>query len=594
MGARLLRRWIQQPLLDLEAIHDRLDAVAELNPPVPEEGQEPGQPRPRAFLRADLRRLLGGLYDMERLVGRIGFGAANARDLAALRRTLKQIPLIKRRLEAAHSARLTALNGHLDALHDVAALIGEALVDDPPILLREGGLIRAGYHEELGRLRRSAAEGRDWLAGYEARERERTGIPNLRVRYNQVFGFFVEVPRSKSGEVPPEYERRATISHAERFVTPELRVREADILAAEERANELEYELFVQLRGQVAAHTERLQRSARVLAELDVLAALAETAARHGYTRPLVDASLAIEIEEGRHPVVEQTMPGGVRFIPNDTALDGDGRRWLLVLTGPNMSGKSVYIRQVALIALMAHMGSFVPARRARVGLVDRIFVRAGASDDIAQGRSTFLVEMNETASILRQASPRSLVVLDEVGRGTSTYDGMALAWAVGEDLHDRVGARTLFATHFHELTALADELQGARNASLAVKEEGHEVVFLYRLVDQGADRSYGVQVARLAGVPEHVVERARQVMARLEAAGQPRSYQTSELINTSEVSVQEGASLYTAQPRPVPVDDEVMWMVARRLFALDIANLTPVQALVVLNELQQVLRGRD
>jgi len=593
MGARLMRRWIQQPLLDLRQIHERLDAVEELVSWPP--GRSPSPPAPPApFLRADLRDLLNGLYDMERLVGRIGIGSANARDLAALHRTLKQIPSIKCLLDGVQSACLQTLNEDLDELHDVATLIERALVDDPPILLREGGLIRADYHDELSRLRQAAVEGRGWLAAYEAQERERTGIPKLRVRYNQVFGFFLEAPRSKSDQVPPEYERRATISHAERFSTPVLRAREAHILLAEERANELEYELFVELRGQVAGHADRLGRAARVLAELDVLAALAEGAAQYGYTRPVVDEGAAIQIEEGRHPVVERMVPEGTRFVPNNTALDAENQR-LLVITGPNMSGKTVYIRQVALIVLMAHMGSFVPARLARVGLVDRIFVRAGATDDIAQGRSTFLVEMSEIAYILRHATSRSLIVLDEVGRGTSTYDGMALAWAVGEDMHNRIGARTLFATHFHELTALADELGEARNASLAVKEQGHEVIFLYRLVEEGADRSYGIQVARLAGVPDHVIRRAREVMGRLEVSRQPRKRdsegQPTRMLQEIGLPYPVGG---IQEPLLIPADDQAIWMVLRELFGLDIANLTPVQALVVLNELQQQLRGRD
>jgi DNA mismatch repair protein MutS len=604
MGARLLRRWIQQPLLDLERIHERLDALEELSPhptnhplsppTFPGEGKGDRRAGKGLFLRADLRDLLSDVYDMERLVGRIGFGTANARDLAALRQTLKQIPAIKRLLSTARSPRLRTLNEDLDELQDVAARIGEVLVDEPPILLREGGLIRAGFHDGLNRLRRAAAEGRDWLTAYETQERERTGISSLRVRYNQVFGFFVEVPRSKSGLVPPEYERRATISHAERFVTPALHAREAEILAAEERANELEYELFVALRQQVASQTERLQRSARVLAELDVLAALAEVAARQGYSRPEVDEGSTIEIKEGRHPVVEGMLPPETRFIPNDTMLDADDQRFL-VITGPNMSGKSVYIRQVALIVLMAQMGSFVPARSARIGVVDRVFVRAGASDDIARGRSTFLVEMSETAYILRHATCRSLVVLDEVGRGTSTYDGMALAWAVGEDLHDRIASRTLFATHFHELTALADQMEGARNASLAIKEQGHEVVFLYRLVEEGADRSYGVQVARLAGIPDHVIERAREMMGRLEAPGKLQAkasqVEPTQVLQEIELPYLAGAG---QEPLLVPKDHQALWLVIRQLFGLDIANLTPVQALVVLNELQQQLRGED
>ena len=577
MGARLLRRWVLQPLVDLDRIRERLEAVGELTA----DGADRADRGARVFLRVDLRRLLDGVHDVERLVGRVGFGTANARDLAALRRALERIPRIKRVLAKARSARLRALNEQLDELRDVAALIGRALVDAPPYLLREGGLIRAGYSPELDRLRQVAAEGRDWLAAYEAQERERTGIPTLRVRYNQVFGFFVEVPRSKAHLVPPEYERKATITHAERFTTPELKAREAEILAAEDRANELEYELFVELRRQVAAHIDRLQRAARVLAELDVLTTLAEVAARHGYTRPVVDDSTVIEIREGRHPVVERMLPDGVRFVPNDTLIDGDERR-LLVITGPNMSGKSVYIRQVALIVLMAQMGSFVPAASARIGRVDRIFVRAGASDDIAQGRSTFLVEMSETAYILRHATERSLVVLDEVGRGTSTYDGMGLAWAVGEELHDRIGARTLFATHFHELTGLADRLAGAHNVCMAVREREGDVVFLYRLVEGSIDQSYGIHVARLAGIPDHVVERAREVMAWLEGAKGKGEHREIEAVYP--VSRERGGLL-------LPVDDEAVWEVIQEIFGLDIGNLTPVQALVLLNELQQRLR---
>jgi len=410
MGARLLRRWIQQPLLELELIQARLDAVEELcsqpaASPVPSprpwgEREEQGRRKePGGLLRADLRRLLDGVHDVERLVGRVGFGTANARDLVALRGALERIPRIKRILRKTHSPHLQALDSNLsaDELGTVAALITQALVETPPTLLKEGGLIRPGYHAELDQLRQVAAEGRDWLATYEAQERERTGIPTLRVRYNQVFGFFIEVPRSKADRVLPNYERRATITHAERFITPELKAREAEILSAEDRANELEYNLFVDLRQRVAAYTDHLQRAARALAEVDVLATLAEVAAHNNYTRPIVDDSDVIEIKDGRHPVVEQTMPDGIRFVPNDTRLDEAEQR-LLVITGPNMSGKSVYIRQVALIALMAQMGSFVPATSARVGLVDRIFVRAGATDDIAQGRSTFLVEMGETA----------------------------------------------------------------------------------------------------------------------------------------------------------------------------------------------------
>jgi DNA mismatch repair protein MutS len=583
MGARLLRRWLHQPLLNLERIHARLDAVQELvsAPPVEGSGEGTG-----LFLRADLRKLLDGVYDVERLVGRVGFGNANARDLVALRRSLVRIPRIKGLLASAHSACLRALDRDVDDLSDVAALIGKALVEHPPILIREGGLIRPGYRDDLDALRHSAAEGRDWLAAYEAAERERLGIPNLRIKYNQVFGFFIEVTKSHLGKVPPEYERRATVRSAERFVTPELQAREVEILAAEDRADDLEYDLFVELRRRVAAEADRLLAAARILAELDALSTLAEMAARNGYVRPQVDGGDTIDIREGRHPVVAETLPGDEPFVPNDTCLSAGER--LLIITGPNMAGKSVLVRQVALIVLMAQMGSFVPAASARIGLADRIFTRVGASDDIAQGRSTFLVEMNEVAHILAHATPRSLVILDEVGRGTSTYDGMSLAWAVATDLHDRARARTLFATHYHELTELPAHLVAARNHNLAVVERDGQVIFLRRLVPGSSDRSYGLHVARLAGVPEPVVNHAEQVMARLiqgTRSGEPGIRDGGQAVRVVR-EVSEGLL--------IPGDDEAVWQVVRALYSLDIANLTPIQALVILNDWQARLRGGE
>jgi len=564
MGARLLKRWITRPLLDPEAIKARLEAVENL---VQDH-----------FLRSDLRNLLDGLYDVERLVGRIGFGSANARDLVGLRRSLERIPPIKEALGRAQAPLLKELNQALDPLQDVANLIRNALVDNPPILVKEGGLIRPGYNKELDSLRREVASGKAWLAEYEAKERERTGIKNLRIRYNEVFGFFIEVTKSYLHLVPPHYERKATISGAERFVTSELKAKENEILAAQDKAKELEYELFVRLRREVASRIDRLQQAGRILAQLDVLCSLAEAAARYGYTKPIVDESTVINIKEGRHPVVERMMPEGEPFVPNDSFLEGDGDR-LLVITGPNMSGKSVYVRQVALITLMAQMGSFVPAREARIGLVDKIFTRIGATDEIARGRSTFLVEMEETAHILQNATPRSLIILDEVGRGTSTYDGMSIAWAVAEYIHNRIGARTLFATHYHELTELEEHLEGAKNYSLAVAEEGGKIIFLRRVVRGGAEKSYGVQVAKLAGLPEEVTERAMEILEKAEKSYAPQP------LTLREVTPKPDSLL-------IPTNDQAIWEVVREIFRVDIANMTPVQALILLNELQRKLKG--
>jgi DNA mismatch repair protein MutS len=560
MGARLLKRWIQQPLLDLAQIQARLDAVEELH-------QD-------AFLREDLRKSLDGLYDVERLVGRIGFGNAIARDLIALKHTLTRLPHIKTRLAQAKSARLCELEQALDELHDVAHLIDHALVDNPPILIREGGLIKRGYDPALDELREQTARGKQWLDDLEARERQRTGIKSLRVRYNEVLGFFIEVPRSAARLVPQDYERRATITHAERYVTPELKAQETRILAAEDRAKDLEYDLFVRLRRGVAEHAARLQAAARTLAHVDALAALAEAAARYHYVKPIVDDGDALEIREGRHPVVERFLRDE-SFVPNDVRLDGDAQR-VIILTGPNMSGKSVFVRQAALIVLMAHIGSFVPARFARVGLIDRIFTRIGASDDIAQGRSTFLVEMSEASAILRHATPRSLVVLDEVGRGTSTYDGLSLAWAIAEELHDIVGAKTLFATHYHELTRLAEVPAAAiKNYTMAVSEQGHEVVFLRQVVAGSTEKSFGIHVARLAGLPARVIDRAEQVLQGLE-----------------EREREEGETAIVRQERAVYQARIDVWRsVLQQLMAVDIANLTPLQALNILNEMQAQAR---
>lgn len=620
MGARLLKRWIHQPLLDLDAIHARQDAVAELHAD--------------AFLRADLRQLLDGLYDVERLVGRIGFGTANARDLIGLKRALLRLPRIKTRLNNIISSHLRTLNAELDPLDDVLRLIDRALVEDPPILIREGGLIKEGFDPTLDELRDGAAQGRAWLAHLESAERERTGIKNLRVRYNEVFGFFLEAPRRDAHLIPAHYERRATISHAERYVTPELKKHEAQLLSTQDRAHDLEYELFTRLRREVASHSSRLQTAARILAQVDALGALAEAAARYNYVRPTVDDGDRVDIREGRHPIVERFLHDGEFFVPNDVQLDRDACR-IIILTGPNMSGKSVFIRQVALIVLMAQLGSFVPAASAHIGLADRIFTRVGASDDIAGGRSTFLVEMSETSHILHHATPRSLIVLDEVGRGTSTYDGISLAWAIAEELHNVVGAKTLFATHYHELTGLAaaptiaDRGAAVRNFTLAVEERDNTVVFLRQVIPGGAEKSFGIHVARLAGLPERVVARAAHVLSDLEADrafGNPEHSPTQPTApdsrapsdrepardpaehhaDESPVPYTTSAPAPSVSPSPVlatassdsatapgsSLIPHTSSLVLLALSSADIANLTPLQALNLLNDLQQKLQA--
>ncbi|NPA91146.1 MAG: DNA mismatch repair protein MutS [Chloroflexi bacterium] len=586
MGARLLRRWILQPLLRVDAIQARQDAVENFVQDT--------------FLREDVRTLLDGVYDVERLVGRVGFGTANARDLVALRKSLARLPQLKATLERAQAPRLRTLWETLDLCADVVDLLQRALVENPPILVREGGLIREGFHQELDALRARARESKEWLAQLEIRERERTGIPNLRVRYNQVFGFFIEVPKSKSHLVPEEYERRATTTHTERYISPELKAKEAEILATEDRIKELEYDLFTRVRGHVAAQAARLRGVARLLAELDVLSTLAHVAAERNYVRPRVDESGRIHIREGRHPVVERLLPPEEPFVPNDVDMDQEERR-LLIVTGPNMAGKSVFIRQVALITLMAHMGSFVPAREAHIGLVDRIFARVGASDDIAHGRSTFLVEMSETAHILRHATARSLIVLDEVGRGTSTYDGISIAWAVAEDLHDIIQARTLFATHYHELTRLAEHLPAVANVTLAVVERGHEVVFLRQVVPGVAEKSFGVHVARMAGLPERIVRRAEALLARLEQ--EPRTPLLRREVAEERADYRVAVAKSPARQEAGRAEDNgsspspngqphLLRRVAETILQQDLVNTTPLEALILLHQLQKELRG--
>ncbi|PZN07114.1 MAG: DNA mismatch repair protein MutS, partial [Bacillota bacterium] len=479
------------------------------------------------FLRDGLRRLLDGVHDLPRLIARVGYQQANARDLLALARSLERLRPIGELLDGVEAGRLAALRQALPDLDDLTDLLRRALVDEPPVTTTEGGLIRDGYDPRVDELRLAMREGRRWIASLEASERERTGIKSLKVGFNKVFGYYIEVTRANRHLVPDDYERRQTLANAERYVTPALKEMEAKVLGAEERLAALEHELFCQLRDEVARRIPAIQTAAEVLAELDALASLAEVAARYDYVRPRLADDRRLRIRAGRHPVLDRTLAG--RFVPNDVNLDGERERVMLI-TGPNMAGKSTFMRQVALIVIMAQMGSFVPAEEAEIGLVDRIFCRVGASDDLASGQSTFMVEVAETALAVHNATPRSLILLDEIGRGTSTFDGIAIARAVIEFIHDRIGARTLVSTHYHELTALAATRPGIRNYHARVAEEGDEIRFLWRIVPGGADRSYGINVARLAGLPVEIIERAKEILAELDRTARPRQLSLADL----------------------------------------------------------------
>jgi len=555
MGARLLRQWLLRPLLDPAAIGERQDAVAALV-------TEPAR-------RARLRALLRPVGDLERLTSRAALGQAHARDLVGLRACLAPLGELREACRGLEASLLAAAADLAD-LESLRALLEAALVDEPPLTLHDGRIIRETWNEALRAIVRDASAARDWIAGLEERERVRTGIPSLRVRFNRVFGYGIEVTHAHAARVPPEYIRRQTLTGAERYVTTELREYEAKVLGADERRRRLEYELFEEVRRQVGGQAAELLTTARALARLDALASLAEVAHARGHVRPVVECGDGLSIVDGRHPVLEAHP--GVVVTPNDVAQDG--RAPIVILTGPNMSGKSVYLRQTAHIVILAQMGAFVPAREARIGVIDRIFTRVGAQDNLARGQSTFRVEMIETATILNNVTPRSLVLLDEVGRGTSTFDGLAIAWAVVEALHERGrGAKVLFATHFHELTRLAGRLPGVRNFHVAVREWNDEIIFLHKVEPGATDRSYGIQVARLAGLPPEVIARAKALLAELEEAGQGRA--------DARDAVQLGL-FAPAAPDPIVTE----------LAMLDLAHLTPLEALNLLHKWQQLTVG--
>ena len=577
MGARMLRSYIEQPLLEQELITQRLDAVEELFE--------------REVTREELREYLNPVYDLERLISRISYRSANPRDLIAFASSLEMVPPIRSILNEVSAPLLVKLRDELDELKDISGLIRSAISDDPPMVIREGGFIREGYNEQVDRLRASKTDGKSWLAELEAQEREKTGIKNLRIRYNKVFGYYLEVTNSYKDLVPDYYTRKQTLTNAERYITPRLKELEDLILGAEDKLASLEYALFVEVRDTIADNIVRIQRTASALAGLDVIASLSYTARRNRYVRPEIAGHGLIEIKAGRHPVVEKMIRSD-QFIPNDTLLD-TGKNRIAVITGPNMAGKSTYMRQVALIVLMAQMGSFVPAQSARIALADRIFTRVGASDDLASGQSTFMVEMTEVANILRSATRNSLLILDEIGRGTSTFDGLSIAWSVIEHVADPkiIGARTLFATHYHELTELEGKIDGVNNYCIAVKEQGEDIVFLRRIVRGGADRSYGIQVASLAGVPDSVIRRAKELLGELTDADITEKIGTiaGEKKNRKKPSKADRLDLDQISLFDAVKDEDVL----KELEQLDISNMTPLEGLNTLYRLQSRLKNR-
>ncbi len=562
MGARRLRSFLEQPLLDKEEILARQEAVEELNGAIID--------------REELREYLGPIYDLERLIGRLAFGSASPRDLIALKLSLRMIPPIKSVLGLKHSARLTQLNGALDPLEDMTDLLERAIAEDPPLTVREGGIIKPGYSEENDRLHLASTEGKTWLLDLETQERERTGIKNLKIKYNKVFGYYFEVTNSFKDLVPADFIRKQTLVGAERYTTPRLKELEDVIVGAQDKSVALEYELFTDVRNTLVGETPRLKRTAQAVAALDALVSLALVADRNRYVRPQINDKGVLNIKEGRHPVVEQMLEGD-SFIANDTYLDSGDHR-LSIITGPNMAGKSTYMRQTALIVLMAQMGSFVPAKSALVGIVDRVFTRIGASDDLASGQSTFMVEMNEMANILSHATASSLLILDEIGRGTSTFDGMAIARAVLEYCADkrRLGAKTMFATHYHELSALEGEIAGVRNYNITAKKQGGTLVFLRKIVPGAADESYGIEVAKLAGLPDGIIGKAKGYLRELTEGG------TAALGGGGKKSADGQISLGELG------GDEVREILAKT----DLNTLTPIEAMNLLFELQRKARG--
>jgi len=578
MGGRTLRNALEQPLIDKELISQRLDAVGELTD--------------NAFMRDEIREYLGPVYDLERLIGRVSFRTVNPQDMLALCKSLQMIAPIKEVLKDSSCDLLHEIDSKLDSLTDISDLISQSISEEPAISIREGNIIKDGFNADVDYLRKARTEGKQWLAKLEYEDRERTGIKNLRIKYNKVFGYYFEVTNSYKDLVPEDYIRRQTLANAERYTTPALKELEDNILNSQEKLVALEYDLFVEVREQIAAHITRILSTAKALASLDMISALSYVAEKNRYVRPKLNDKGVINIKGGRHPVVEQMIPGD-SFIENDTYLDNN-KHCISIITGPNMAGKSTYMRQTALIVLMAQIGSFVPAKSADIGVVDRIFTRVGASDDLSSGQSTFMVEMNEVANILRNATKNSLLILDEIGRGTATFDGLSIAWAVVEHISNKklLGAKTLFATHYHELTELEGKMGNVNNYRIAVKENGDDIVFLRKIMQGGADKSYGIQVAKLAGVPDMVIDRAKEIMEQLldnditekvQAITVADKQVPKKKVHYDEVDLNQ-------MTLGLAVDDSA---VLEELKSIDITSLTPLDALNTLYNLQNKLKNR-
>ena len=562
MGGRLLKRWINNPLLSVEIINERLHAVEEL--------------KNNLILRDELKEALKKVYDIERLIGKIAFGNANARDMISLKISLSMLPEIKQILSTTNSEMLSNLYKNLDELDDVFKLIELSIVEEPPITITEGGIIKLGYNEDVDKYRKATTEGKTWLIELEAKEKQITGIKNLKVGYNKIFGYYIEVSKSNLNMIPDRYIRKQTLANGERFITEDLKELESQILGAQDKLVGLEYDIFIEIRNKISKQIERIQQTANIISILDVLASFAEVSSDYNYTMPIVDESGEIDIKEGRHPVIEKMLPRN-EFVANDTYLDNENDRFSII-TGPNMAGKSTYMRQVALITIMAQIGCFVPASYAKIGIVDKVFTRVGASDDLSMGQSTFMVEMSEVATILKNATKNSLVILDEIGRGTSTYDGLAIAWAVVEYMtnKEKIGCKTLFATHYHELTELEEKIEGVKNYSVAVKEKGENVIFLRKIVKGGTDESYGIHVAKLAGVPQAIIKRSNEILRTLE-----RKVKINSEVKENKKIVSGQLDMYNYKLADI----------AHELDKVNLNELTPIDALNILVKIKEKMQ---